>query len=110
MLNFSAKRGDTFDEVAFELKKDGVAVDLTGATIHMQVRKAPGSPVLLDFISTASAGITITDATAGKFKINSTIINLDANGYLYDIQITFSSGEVRTWISGQFTVSNDITR
>jgi hypothetical protein len=110
MLNFSTKRGDTFDEVLFELEKNGVAIDLTGATIHMQLRKAPGGNVFLNFISTGSAGITITDATAGKFKINETIINIDANTYLYDIQITFSSGEVRTWISGQFAVLNDITR
>jgi hypothetical protein len=37
-------------------------------------------------------------------------MTLEANVYLYDIEITFPSGEVRTWISGQFTVVNDITR
>ena len=110
MLNFSTKRGDTFDEVLFELKKDNVAINLTGATIRMQLRKAPGGPVFLNLTSVSSAGITITDATAGKFKINSTIINLEANVYLYDIEIAFASGEVRTWVSGQFTVLNDITR
>lgn len=110
MLNFSTKRGDTFDEVLFELKKDGTAIDLTGATIHMQLRKAAGGPVFLNFTSVGSEGITITDAAAGKFKINSVIINLEANVYLYDIEITFASGEVRTWISGQFTILNDITR
>lgn len=110
MLNFSTKRGDTFDEVLFELKKNNVAINLTGATIHMQLRKAPGGPVFLNLTSVSSAGLTITDATAGKFKINTTIINLEANVYLYDIEITFSSGEVRTWVSGQFTILNDITR
>ena len=110
MLNFSTKRGDTFDEVLFELKKDNVAINLTGATIRMQLRKAPGGPVFLNLTSVSSAGLTITDATAGKFKINTTIINLEANVYLYDIEITFSSGEVRTWVSGQFTILNDITR
>lgn len=110
MLNFSTKRGDTFDEVLFELKKDGTAIDLTGATIKMQLRKAAGGPIFLEFTSVSSAGITITDASAGKFKINSVIINLEANVYLYDIEITFASGEVRTWVSGQFTILNDITR
>lgn len=110
MLNFSTKRGDTFDEVLFELKKDGTAIDLTGAIIKMQLRKAAGGPIFLEFTSASSAGITITDASAGKFKINSVIINLEANVYLYDIEITFASGEVRTWVSGQFTILNDITR
>jgi hypothetical protein len=110
MLNFSTKRGDTFAEVPFQINKDGIPLDLTGAIIHMQLRKSPGSTVYLDLISTASAGITITNAINGAFKINEMILNLEPNVYLYDIEITFLSGEVKTWVSGQFTVINDITR
>ena len=110
MLNFSTKRGDTFAEVPFQINKDGIPLDLTGAIIHMQLRKSPGSTVYLNLTSVASAGITIISAVNGSFKINEMILNLEANVYLYDIEITFPSGEVKTWISGQFTVINDITR
>lgn len=109
-LNFTAKKGDTFNEVPFQINKDGVPIDLTGAVIHMQLRKSPSTQVYLDLISTANAGITITNAVNGEFKINQMIMTLEANVYLYDIEITFASGEIRTWISGQFTVVNDITR
>ena len=110
MLNFSTKRGDTFAEVPFQINKDGIPLDLTGAIIHMQLRKSPGSTVYLNLTSVANAGITMTSEPDGAFKINEMILNLEANVYLYDIEITFPSGEVKTWISGQFTVTNDITR
>ena len=110
MLNFSTKRGDTFAEVPFQINKDGIPLNLTGAIIHMQLRKSPGSTVYLNLTSVANAGITMTSELDGAFKINEMILNLEANVYLYDIEITFPSGEVKTWISGQFTVTNDITR
>lgn len=109
-LNLIAKRGDTFNEVPFQINKDGIPLDLTGAVIHMQLRKSPNTEVYLDLISIGDAGITITNAVNGEFKINQMIMTLEANVYLYDIEITFLSGEVKTWISGQFTVVNDITR
>ena len=110
MLNFSTKRGDTFAEVPFQINKDGIPLDLTGAIIHMQLRKSPGGTVYLNLTSVSNLGITMTSALDGAFKINEMILNLEANVYLYDIEITFPSGEVKTWISGQFTVINDITR
>jgi hypothetical protein len=36
-LNFTHIKGDTFDEVAFELKINNVAVNLTGAVIKIIV-------------------------------------------------------------------------
>jgi hypothetical protein len=110
MLNFSTKRGDTFAEVPFQINKDGLPLNLTGAIIHMQLRRSPGGTVYLNLISTSNAGITITSELDGAFKINEMILNLEPNVYLYDIEITFPSGEVKTWVSGQFTVINDITR
>jgi hypothetical protein len=110
MLNLTAKRGDTFNEVPFQINKDGIPIDLTGAVIHMQLRKSPSTQVYLNLTSVANAGITITSALNGAFKINEMIVTLEPNVYLYDIEITFASGEIKTWISGQFTVVNDITR
>lgn len=110
-LNFTHKKGDTFDEVPFELKVNTVVVNLTGAVIKMQLRKWDNlTNAALSLTSVSSAGITITDATAGKFKINSQIIDIDPYTYVYDIQITLSSGVVRTYVSGTFNIENDITR
>ena len=109
-LNITAKRGDTFMEVPFQINVNAVPLDLTGAVIRMQLRTDYGGDVYLDLTSVDSNGITITNATNGEFKINQRIIELEAFSYKYDIQITLANGEVKTWIEGIFNVSNDVTR
>ena len=109
-LNLSTKRGDTFAEVPFQINVNAVPLDLTGALIRMQLRTDYGGTVYQEFTSINNEGITITNATNGEFKINETIINLEARAYKYDIEITLSNGEVKTWISGVFSVTNDVTR
>ena len=108
-LNFTHTKGDTFNEVAFEVKKNGTAINLTGATIRMQLRKEYGGVVGLSLTSVANAGITITDAVNGLFRINQQIINIPAFNYIYDIEFDFD-GIVKTYISGNFLILNDVTR
>jgi len=109
-LNFKHIKGDTFNEVPFELKINGSAVNLTGATIKMQLKKcATDVTPALSLTSASSAGITITNAASGLFKINEQIINIEAYNYVYDMQFTLSSGEVKTYINGSFLIIQDIT-
>lgn len=110
-LNFTHTKGDTFSEVAFEVKKNGTAINLTGATIKMQLRKEySDTSASLSLTSVASAGITITSAVAGQFKINAQIIDIEVFNYVYDIQFTLSGGEVRTYVKGGFNVTPEVTR
>ena len=110
-LNFTLTIGDTFSEVAFEVKKNGTAIDLTGATIKMQLRKnySDVSPALA-LTSVSSAGITITTAASGQFKINEQIIDIEVFNYVYDIQFTLSTGEVKTYVKGGFNITPEVTR
>lgn len=108
-LNFTHKKGDTFYEVDFEILKNQEAIDLTDAVIRMQVRKNYGDAIVLNFTSVDNEGITITDAVDGKFKINQRIIDIPAYNYIYDIQFTID-GIVKTYVSGNFLVTNDVTR
>lgn len=108
-LNFTHKKGDTFYEVEFEIKKNDVAIDLSDSIIKMQVRKEYGGVVQLSFTSEDNDGITITDALEGKFKINQQIIDIPACNYIYDIQFNID-GIIKTYVSGNFLVTNDVTR
>lgn len=108
-LNFTHIKGDTFEAVNFEIKIDNVVVDLTDTIIRMQLRKEYGGVVALSLTSVANAGITITDAVNGLFKINEQVINADAYNYIYDIQFDFD-GVIKTYISGNFLIKNDVTR
>jgi hypothetical protein len=111
-LQFTHKKGDTFDEVTFQVKINNIVVDLTGATIKMQLRKnfSDVTPAL-SLTSAGSAGITLSNATNGEFKINKQIIDIEVYNYVYDIQITFSDGTVKSsWIYGSFNITNEVTR
>jgi hypothetical protein len=108
-LNFTHKKGDTFEAVDFELKINDGEVNLTDTIIRMQVRKSYGDAIVLNFTSVDDEGITITDAVNGLFKINQQIIDVPAYNYIYDIQFNFD-GEIKTYISGNFVITNDVTR
>ena len=108
--NFTHIKGDTFDEMPFAILKNAVAVNLTGAIIKMQLRSECGGLIALNLTSVASAGITITNAIGGLFKINKQIINIASGMYEYDLQITFADSTVKTWLSGEFLIECDITR
>ena len=109
-LDFTHIKGDSFEAVNFALLVNTVALNLTGCTLRMQLRKEYGGIVYLSLTSVASAGITITNATTGLFRINKQIINIDANTYIYDIELIKADGTVKTYISGNFYVTNDVTR
>ena len=108
-LNFQHIRADTFEAVNFEINVDEVPVDLSDTIIRMQLRKEYGGVIGLSLTSIGSAGITITDAANGLFKINKQIIDIPAFNYIYDIEFDFD-GVVKTYISGNFVIKNDVTR
>ena len=109
-LDFTHIKGDTFEVVNFQMLVNAVALNLTGATLKMQLRKEYGGIVYLSLTSVTSAGLTITNAESGLFKINKQIINIDAGNYIYDIELDKSGGDVKTYISGNFLITNDVTR
>jgi hypothetical protein len=110
-LNFSHIKADTFDQVNFELKVNNVAKDLTGAIIRMQLRtNADNTTTALSLTSVGSAGITITSPLSGLFRINAQIIDIPVYDYEYDIEIRFADNTVKTYISGIFSITQEITR
>jgi len=109
-LDFTHIKGDTFEEVNFQMLVNSLSLNLTGCTLRMQLRKEYGGIVYLSLTSIANAGITITTPASGLFKINKQIINIDAGNYIYDIELDKADGTVKTYISGNFLITNDVTR
>ena len=107
----SHKRGDTFLGISeIEVLINGVAVDITGASILMQLKKVAGSSDVAKEFSTDNALITITDATAGKFAIESCIIDIIPFNYVYDIEVTLATGRVLTVVEGTWEILADVSR
>jgi hypothetical protein len=109
-LDFTHKKGDTFEAVNFEIKINSTAVNLTDCIIRMQLKKSCGENPKLSLTSVSNNGIKITNALSGLFKINEQIIDIEPFNYFYDIEIAFADDTVKTYISGRFNVTCDITR
>lgn len=87
-----------------------VPVDLTGYSAKMQVRKAPGSPVILE-LSNTNTFITF-DALNGVINLlvpASITANLAAGIYKYDLDLTDAGGFVTRFIYGNFEIVGTIT-
>ena len=98
-------KGDTFEAVNFTF----TGVDLTGASIRIQFRYRCKTGAIVKDISTGS-GITITDATAGKFTIDEfTPIDWEVDTYYYDVPIVFPSGKNKTYLKGTVKINQDTT-
>lgn len=106
--NLEHYKGNTFEEVLLQYKLNGVAVDISGFVIKMQLRKESGGVVFLQLTSVGSQGITIVNGVEGIFKINRQIIDIKGGNYIYDIEFN-DNGVIDTYIKGNFNIINDVT-
>lgn len=102
-VNYTHKRATTFDSQIVTLAEgNGNPIDLTGATILIQLRKQPKGLVAYEIKT------TITDATGGEFEWDEQFIDIPACNYLYDVLIEFANGiyagTSQRWINGMFSV------
>ena len=101
-------KGDTMQAVNFTVTVNSSALDLTGATIKMDLRTSNGN-LRKRFSSVDDDGISITNAAGGVFSVLEQIIDVPAMTYNYDIEITLSDDTVNTYISGTWTILQDQT-
>ena len=105
--------GDTFSERAFAVKRtvNNQMISLEGASIKMQLKRSPEDESPFLELSTDNERIEILVPSEGLFRIKK-IDSLDLKPfrYLYDIQITYSNGDVKTYIKGVLPVVEDITQ
>jgi hypothetical protein len=109
-FNITHKRGDTWKGLILEVLLNGSPLDLTDATIRMQVKKdSSDDEALLEF-TTVNDTVIIGDAPNGLFEIPETIVDLFPRVYQYDIEIITTTGRVITPFDGTFTITSDVTR
>lgn len=99
---------DTHLGTEFEIIVNSVPLDLTGASAKMQVRIDRDKQVVIEL--EIGSGLSIVGpATDGKLRIDAQVFSAVPDVYKYDIQITLSSGVIKTYIDGTFTIEGDIT-
>tara|TARA_R110000772_G_scaffold54130_1_gene123492 strand:+ start:2462 stop:2803 length:342 start_codon:yes stop_codon:yes gene_type:complete len=100
-------RGDTLDAAQFNIKENTVPLDLTGVTIKCQFR-IPFNGKTIKEINIGS-GITVSNPSSGAIIFDAFTLNWDAGLYLYDVEFTYPSGTIKTYIKGTINVISDKT-
>jgi hypothetical protein len=83
-------------------------VDLTGCTILSQIRATPGAAQ-----PEATITCAITDAVNGEVLLSmapAVTAAMTAGSKVWDMEITFPSGDKYTYLKGAVTVVGDVTR
>jgi hypothetical protein len=104
------KAGDTWKGIAgITISRNGSAIDLTNATAKMQVRFQIDSPVVLEFSSDDDT-IMFVNPTSGILDIPAQIVDVPPATYVYDLKLTLSTGEVKTWLEGKWPITSHVTQ
>ena len=108
--DFTAGQGETFDRTV-TWKIDDVAVNLTGYTARMQIRKHTTSASAAVSL-TSSSGLTLGGA-AGTVQIvisATATAALDPGRYVYDLELVSSGGVVTRVLEGSIVFTAEVTR
>ncbi len=110
--NISIYQGDSF-ELAFTLYEklpdgsQGDAIDLTGATVTSEIRAT------VDAASPLVAFTGTHNSTGGKVTLVLSALQttgLPATGGVWDVQVEYPNGDVKTYLAGTVSVTKEVTR
>ena len=104
--NIVADQGATFN-LNFTIATDGVALNLTGYTFAMQVRRSSNSSTALLNITSA----TMNSSGNVAVTVSATTMNtVPAGRWVYDIELTSSGGQVTRILEGRFIIKAQVTQ
>lgn len=106
--NITFTQGDDVSETFTFKDSTGAAINVTGYTFAAMMRKTPADTTIV-----ATFSFAITSGSGGT--VNMTLAKTVTAGltpgvYVYDLQWTDLSGNVRTMLAGQVTVLAEVTR
>jgi hypothetical protein len=104
--------GDTWKGISsITIQQNGSAVDLTDCDVFIQIRsdRNLASPVFLE-MSSYNKKIGVVIPKLGIISIPPQEIDIPVGEYVYDLQINFPSGEVKTYLNGTLKILPHITR
>jgi len=106
-------KGDYWEGIpSIVLQNGSEFVNLSGATVRLQLKVRENTDIFALEFSTENGGITITNPLSGEISIPGQIIDIDAYKYVYDLEYTIPSmGEdyVLTTLKGTWEIVQDIT-
>ena len=107
IYNIIAYRNDTLQRTFTIVDSAGSPVSLATAAVKIQVRTKADGEVLWEL--TEGDGLTVGGAGNNVITLSKVCDITGCGVYYYDLQATFASGVVSTYIRGAFIVQKDIT-
>jgi hypothetical protein len=113
-IDLDVYKGSTFVKIIqWKTGDPALAVNLTGCTARMQIRKAVNDPTVLDTLTTENGKIVIHEPLNGRFKISIPANVSTAYAFtsaVYDLEIIFTDLTVTRVIEGCLTAVPEVTR
>lgn len=109
--NITIQKGADFGLTLTWKDENGSAVDLTGFTARMQIRKNADSQTTLASITNGN-GITL-GTTNGQIDLaisNTVTSAMDDGVAVYDLELVSSGNVVTRLLKGEVTITNEVTR
>lgn len=105
--NFYIDQGTDFSTIINLTNADGTPRDLTGASVASQIRRGFESTSFVSF------NATVHNNLGGQIKLNLTNAQtalMKAGRYVYDVELTNSSGEKSKPLKGLIIIDPEVTR
>ena len=105
-------QGATFQSILTWTNPDGSAIDLSGYSARMKIRRRTTSQEVLEELTTDNGKLTL-GGTAGTVTLSlshTETAALPAGQHQYDLELVSSLGEVTRLIMGYFVVRSEITK
>ena len=111
IYNFICEQGVTFQRSITATDSEGDALDLTGYTARMQVRRDIGSATVLISLTTENGRITLGgDQGTVDLEISAADTSSIPRPGVYDLEIISSGGIVTRLLKGKFELDPEVTR
>jgi hypothetical protein len=114
IVNLAHTKGDRF-ALTLELYNpaDGSPYDVTNyisALMHVK-RSARSSDIAAEFSTagTLSTGLITIDSINSKIVIERNNLDIEIGRYVYDLEMTITTGAKQTILAGDFVVNQDVT-
>lgn len=108
VYTIQAYRNDTLQLTFTITDGSSIPIDLSTATMKMEVRTKPDGEIKLTL--TEGDGLTVSGVGNNVVTVSKKVEISDGCRFFYDLQATFASGVVTTYVRGSFIVMEDITK
>lgn len=101
--------GDQFGGFQVRCKINSAYSDITDSTVICQIKQNKTDTESVVSLSSANGDITFPDAANGLLQIEPFNFTYGAGTYYYDVQVTYTSGAVKTFVYGKITNKQDVS-